>query len=324
METVTPLQVLEKEIRISAPKAAVWKTLQDADHLRTWYAAFCDGSQAITDWQEGSKALFVDGTNSGIIARVVSNQPGSLLSLQYTGVIANGKEDYDSVDAQAVIGGREIYRLSENEGSTTLAVTCDMAASYFDWMADAWDKALVIIKDLAEGSRVAQPELVITRLLDAPKEAVFQAWTEADRLAQWWGPAGFALQIEKLELAPKGIFHYSIALPDGQKMWGRFIYRHIAAPERLIFVSSFSNEEGAITPAPFSVTWPQEILNIITLEVEGDKTLLTLRGCAINATPAAEQTFTDGFASIRRGFAGTFDQLEAYLQKTAALQPEEA
>ena len=159
-------------------------------------------------------------------------------------------------------------------------------------------------------------ELVITRVLDAPRELVWKAFAESDRLAQWWGPAGYVMLVRSLDFRPGGVFHYAMRSPDGHVMWGRFVYRDIQAPERLVFVSSFSDEEGAITRAPFSPTWPLEILNTVTLSEADGKTMLTLRGGPINATDEERATFWNAQDSLRHGFAGTLDQLGAYLAET--------
>jgi len=58
-------------------------------------------------------------------------------------------------------------------------------------------------------------EFVITRTLDAPREVVFKAWTEAERLAQWWGPKGCAIEVGKLEVRPGGTFLYCMKMPNG-------------------------------------------------------------------------------------------------------------
>jgi len=96
-------------------------------------------------------------------------------------------------------------------------------------------------------------------------------------------------------------------------MWGRFVFRDVRRPERLAFVSSFSDEEGNITRAPFSATWPLEILNIVTLTETDGKTTVTLRGGPINATGEERDTFWNAQESLRQGFAGTFNQLATYL-----------
>jgi uncharacterized protein YndB with AHSA1/START domain len=162
----------------------------------------------------------------------------------------------------------------------------------------------------------AADDFVISRTFDAPRDLVWKAWTEAEHLAHWWGPKGCTLRVVKLEFRPGGIFHYAMQFKPGHEMWGRFIYREIAAPERLVFVSSFSDASGGSTRGPFSQTWPLGVLNNLTLTEQGGKTTLTLRGGPINPTPEELKTFTDMFDSMRQGYGGTFDQLAAYLAKS--------
>lgn len=162
-------------------------------------------------------------------------------------------------------------------------------------------------------------ELVITRAFNAPRDKVWKAWTEAASLEKWWGPKGCKLRVLTLDLKPGGIFHYAMEFQPGHPMFGRFIYREIAAPERLVFVSSFSDEKGDIARAPFPQirdTWPLEILNTVTLAEAGGKTTLTLRGGPINPTEAEAKTYAGMFDSMRHGFGGTFDQLDAYLAQS--------
>ena len=155
-------------------------------------------------------------------------------------------------------------------------------------------------------------ELIITRLLDAPRDVVYKAWTDEESLKQWWGPKGFDLGVAEFSLQPGGAFHYYMAA-NGMKMWGKFVYREISAPERMVFTNSFSNEQGTLTRAPFSATWPLEMLNTLTLAERDGKTLMTLRTVPVNHTAEEEQTFVDGIPSMHMGFAGTFEKLEQYL-----------
>lgn len=96
---------------------------------------------------------------------------------------------------------------------------------------------------------------------------------------------------------------------------GRFVYREIVLPERLVFVVSFSNEPGGVTRHPFAANWPLEMLNTVTFETRGDKTLVTLTKVAINASDDERRVFQRGYESMKQGFGGTFDQLAAYLAK---------
>jgi uncharacterized protein YndB with AHSA1/START domain len=158
-------------------------------------------------------------------------------------------------------------------------------------------------------------ELVITRVFDPPRHLVWKALTESERLARWWGPKGFTWVSAKLDLRPGGAFHYCMRSPDGHAMWGKFVYREIVAPERIVFINSFSDESGATVRAPFAEDWPLEILNTLTLAEDDGKTSLTLKGMPLNATAAQRKTFKAGHESMQQGFGGTFDQLAEYLQQ---------
>jgi predicted 3-demethylubiquinone-9 3-methyltransferase (glyoxalase superfamily)/uncharacterized protein YndB with AHSA1/START domain len=162
----------------------------------------------------------------------------------------------------------------------------------------------------------AAREFTISRTFDAPRDLVWKAWTEAERMAQWWGPKGAAIRVMKLDLRPGGIFHYAMQYQPGRDVFGRMAYREIAAPERLVFVTSFSDAQGGITRAPFpqiGETWPLEVLNTVTLTERDGKTTVSVRGEPINATGEELATFMRMFDSMRQGFGGTFDKLAAYL-----------
>lgn len=162
-----------------------------------------------------------------------------------------------------------------------------------------------------------KPELVITREFRAPRELVFQLWTEPEHLKQWWGPTGFDLGVSQLDLRPGGIFHYSMKSPDGFEMWAKFVYREIEAPERIVYVNSFSDPEGNTIRAPFEghETWPLETLYTLTLSESDGITTVTLRGEPIHATEEERRTYAAGFDSMKQGFSGTFDQLADYLAR---------
>ena len=160
-------------------------------------------------------------------------------------------------------------------------------------------------------------ELVITRVLDAPIDLVFKTITKAEHLAHWWGTKGLKLVVLQLDLRVGGVFHYSMETENGQKMWGKFVYREIDEPNRIVFVNSFADEQGNSIRAPFSPVWPLEILNSCTFSEQNGKTLLTLRGAPINATDEEVKLFESMKTSMQQGFSGTFDQLTEYLTKVS-------
>ena len=83
-------------------------------------------------------------------------------------------------------------------------------------------------------------------------------------LAPQFGPKGFATTSARNDPRPGGVFHYRMRSPAGQEMWGKWVYREIAPPERLVFVQSFSDEAGNTVRAPFSAEWPLEVLSTVT------------------------------------------------------------
>ncbi|SEM67129.1 SRPBCC domain-containing protein [Paenibacillus sp. OV219] len=157
-------------------------------------------------------------------------------------------------------------------------------------------------------------ELLITRVLDAPRELVFKVFTQAEHLKHWWGPAGLEMGECKVDLEQGGLFHYSMKTPDGQEMWGKFEYREIDEPNRLVYITSFSDKEGNSHRHPMAPTWPIEVWNeLVFEEQEGGKTLLIMRGKPFNASDDEIKTFNESHHLVQGGFAGTLAQLDAYL-----------
>jgi uncharacterized protein YndB with AHSA1/START domain len=159
-------------------------------------------------------------------------------------------------------------------------------------------------------------EFVIARVFDASRDTVFAAFTEPERMKHWWGPKGFTVVKSEMDLRPGGIYHYGLKGPDGTIMWGKFVYREIARPERLVLVDSFSDEAGNLTRHPMSPTWPLEMLSTFHFDEAGPgKTKLTIKWSPLNASEEERKTFSGAHASMQTGWGGTLDQLAAYLAK---------
>ena len=159
----------------------------------------------------------------------------------------------------------------------------------------------------------AAQELRITRIFDSSREKLFKAWTAPELLKEWWGPKDFRWVSCRMELHPGGLFHYCMRSPDGIDMWGRFLYLEIRPPERLIFINSFSDEEGYPVKHPLMPDWPLEILHTITFAAHADTAVLQLHAIPHSATVLECINFMEGRESIRQGFASTWNQLENYL-----------
>lgn len=156
-------------------------------------------------------------------------------------------------------------------------------------------------------------DFIITRTFDAPRELIFSLWSDPNHLRRWWGPKGCSVGFCNMDLRPGGQLLYSLRMPDGTEMWGKFVYREILPPDRLVFVNSFSDPQGNVTRAPFNPKWPLEILNTLNFGEQFNLTTLTLMGHPLNPTEEELQLFESMLDSLHQGFSATFDQLSAYL-----------
>lgn len=162
------------------------------------------------------------------------------------------------------------------------------------------------------------PAFVITREFNAPRDLVFQAWTEAEHLAHWWGPVGSTIHVEQLDLRPGGIFHYRLTTSEGAEMWAKFTYREVDPPERLVFSFGYADAEGNAVRAPFAGNFPFEILDTLTFTEHDGVTTLTLRGVPVEPTVTEGEMFESMFESMNQGFEGTFAKLDDYLEQLAS------
>ena len=158
-------------------------------------------------------------------------------------------------------------------------------------------------------------EFVISRVFDVPRERVFDAWTQEKHLKEWFGPENCAMVDTKLDLRPGGFFHYGMRFMDGRVMYGKWIFKDILRPERLVLITQFSDARGALSRHPGNRDWPRETLSTTTFEEQGGKTLLTLRWAPYQASDVERKTFMAASASMEQGWTGTFKQLDAYLAK---------
>ncbi len=158
-----------------------------------------------------------------------------------------------------------------------------------------------------------QNEFVISRVLNAKQNNVWKAWTEREKLMQWFGPKGVTIPVATMDFRPGGVFHYCMRMPDDSEMWGKWTYREIEPPNKLVLISSFSDAQGGITRHPLAADWPLETLSTTTFVAQGDKTLLTINWSPWNATEAEIRKFSESHAGMEQGWGGTFEQLTAWL-----------
>ena len=155
----------------------------------------------------------------------------------------------------------------------------------------------------------------ISRVFDAPRELVFKVSSVPEHMAKWLAGPGFKTSVVKGEVKVGSTYHYMQEGPDGMKMWGRQVYQEIIPNEKIVSISSFSDEKGGIGAHPMSPTWPKEMLSTTTFEDAGPgKTKLTITWAPYNSDEAGNSTFDAARAGMDQGFGASFANLEAYLK----------
>lgn len=155
-------------------------------------------------------------------------------------------------------------------------------------------------------------ELTITRVFDAPRELVWKAWTEPERVKRWWGPKGFTSPVIKIDLRVGGEYLSCMRSPEGQDFWSKGTFREIVAPERLVMTDSFADKEGNTVPASYygmSGDWPLEMLVTVMFEEQEGKTKLTLKHSGIEGISDTDRD------NMKQGWSQSFDKLAEYQEK---------
>ena len=156
-------------------------------------------------------------------------------------------------------------------------------------------------------------EFVISHVFKAPREKVWAAWTQPEKLARWFGPKGTKATIVTADIRSGGMLHSYMDGPDGTRLWAKFVYRELVPPSRLVYEHSFSDEQANIAPSPFGGDWPKVLLTTVIFEDLGEETRVRLSWVPVQATPAEEAEFRGAMDSMTGGWSGSFEELDDLL-----------
>ena len=156
----------------------------------------------------------------------------------------------------------------------------------------------------ANHTAVAEPgkqEIVITREIAAPRELVFDAWTDPKHVGHWWGPNGFTTTTHEMDVRPGGVWRFIMHGPDGVDYPNRIVYQEVVRPERLVYVHGGDN---SAEPPDFHTT--------VTFEERGGRTTVTMR--AMFRSVADRDRVIREHGALEGG-QQTLGRLEEYLAK---------
>jgi uncharacterized protein YndB with AHSA1/START domain len=157
---------------------------------------------------------------------------------------------------------------------------------------------------VSAATEAADRELVFTRVYDAPRELVFEAWTDPKHVTQWWGPKGFTTTIHEMDVRPGGVWRLVMHGPDGKDYNNRIVFLEVVKPERLVY--KHDPEKGS-EPVSFQVT--------VTFAEEGAKTWLTMQ--MVFPSAASREYVVNTYGAIE-GANQTLGRLAEHLPQMAA------
>jgi len=166
---------------INAPKEKVWNVLWNDETYKAWTSVFSEGSCAVSDWNEGSKVLFLDGKGSGMYSTIAKKVPNEFMSFRHIGEVKDGVEQPVDEKTQSWSGGTENYTLKETNGVTELTIDLDMVAEMMDYFNKTFPAALEQVKKLSE----AKTAITIETTVNAPVEKVWEYWGNPEHIKQW-------------------------------------------------------------------------------------------------------------------------------------------
>jgi uncharacterized protein YndB with AHSA1/START domain len=195
----------------------------------------------------------------------------------------------------------------EHDGKTTLTSTALHGSKEIrdGRLHSGMEEGVTYILDrLAEHLEKQAREIVITRVFDAPRELVFEMWTDPKHLMHWYGPRGFTITIQEMDVRPGGAWNMIMHGPDGANYPNHSVFTEVVKPERLVYVHDGRREGGS--NSDFEQT--------VTFEEQGAKTLLTMR--LLFPTAADRDRVVKQFNAIEGGNQ-TLDRLGERLAQMA-------
>ncbi|MGH6896936.1 MAG: SRPBCC family protein [Geminicoccaceae bacterium] len=145
-------------------------------------------------------------------------------------------------------------------------------------------------------SRTAERDLVISRVLEAPRDLVFEAWTEQEHLIHWSAPHGFTITHGEGDVRPGGAWRCCMRSAEGVDYWLGGSYREIVAPERLVFTHAWEDEADRTGHAT---------LVTVTFAEHGQRTKLGFHQAGFESVASRD--------SHRDGWTECLDRLAGYL-----------
>jgi uncharacterized protein YndB with AHSA1/START domain len=268
-----------------APRELVWEALTRPEHMLHWMAS--------KEWTTPSVDIELrPGGAFNIEMRPLGGGDGFFFGGTYDEVV-------EPELIVMLIGDGRIMRatLEDAAGRTRFTLAWEMAMDE-DLERQGYTEILDKLTEYLRDRRKGEREIVITRVFDAPREAVFEAWTTAEGFRQWFGPKRATLSVAEFDPRAGGAFAFSTRFDDGDgtDYWSRGTFREVVAPRRIVMTLAGNAPDGTIVDTEITVTFL----------VRGARTLMLLHQTDKN--PALRDAFIGGWSD-------GLDKLAEYLAR---------
>jgi uncharacterized protein YndB with AHSA1/START domain len=294
MKTKEAVEPLIVERTINAPVARVWQALTTLEQIHRWFFELKEFKPEV-----GFAFAFTvvhEGYTYSHHCQVTEVIPQKKLSYTWR---YEGHEGNSLVTYELVAEGNHTHLKLTHTGLETFPKAPPFARSNF---LGGWTFISGALKEFME-SPTADRDMVITRVLDAPRELVWEAMTNPKHVVNWWGPRGFTAKIEKMDFHVGGVWKQTLQGPDGTNYHNEYVFKEIVKPERIVLSHGGKREDGE--GVSFVATWTFET-------VAPDKTKVTIH----NVFPsAAERNRVVREFNAIEGGKQTLERLGEYLAK---------
>jgi uncharacterized protein YndB with AHSA1/START domain len=287
------------ERTFNAPMARVWRAITNKDDIKQWSFDMKEFKpEAGFEFQFYGEKDGMKFDHRCVITEVI---PGRKLAYtwRYEGHEGNSLVTFELFEE----GNKTRLRLT-HEGLETFPQTPAFAVANF---TEGWTTIIgSMLKEFVE-NETADREIVVSRIVDAPRELVWKAMTDPRHVIHWWGPRGFSTTIEEMDVRPGGVWKHVMHGPDGTDYPNKSTFKEVVKPERIVY--SHGGGKAGGPGASFVATWTFDV-------VPTAKTKVTIR--MVFASAADRDFVVKEFGAIEGG-KQTLERLSEHLPKMEGL-----
>jgi len=233
---------------LAAPRQLVWQAWTDPVHLAAWWgpAGFTNPRCEIDVKTGGAIRIDMqapDGTvypMSGKFQEVVLIER---IVFQSSALDDKGRALFDVLNTVTFAEEGETTRLTLE--AKAVALHHDSAPNYLKGMDAGWRQTVERLAAWCADRPASDREMVVSRVIEAPRALVWRAWTDPAHLPQWWGPKGFSCETKEIDLRAGGRWRFTMVGPDGTCYPNRIMYEEFVSPERIVYV--IDDDGGGMT-----------------------------------------------------------------------------